>query len=146
MPLNRSEWTLLRTKTDETVDDTDFAGSNTAPAAADVDPVQFLRGSGVAVGKIYICILAVDASRAVQNRGAATVDVQVVTTFRRDQPRLGGASGLSDAVIDSVTQTVPLNRRIDIDLAGADMFTIRIFNDVTLPAATDLEVWWREAT
>lgn len=139
-------WKLLRTKTDETVDDTDFAGTNAS--IADIDGnVGFYRTNGVPITKIYLCILATDGNRVVQNRGAATVDIQLVMSFSRANPNTSGAAGLGAGIIDSVVTTVPLNRRIDVDLAGAEAFTVRITNDAALPGgATQLEVWWREAS
>lgn len=146
-------WRLLRTKTDETADDPDWAGTNTSPTepiggadilvpATEEDPE-----SHVSMTAVEIVVLAVTAARVPVNRGTGTVDVQIVQVIPRDRPQLGGTPGDAVLVVDSAAvAAVPLNRPVTFALNGSQQWTVRLTNDATLPGATDrLEVWYRES-
>lgn len=141
-------WQLLRTKTDETTDDDDWAGTNTAPSAgilASFGPHETSEGRPIT--GIEVVVLAVTAARVPVNRATGTVDLQFTEVFPRDVAELGGTPGDADAVVDcssASTTAVPLNRKVYFELNGARQWTIRVTNDASLPGTTDrLEIWWR---
>jgi hypothetical protein len=128
------EWTLLRTKTDETTPDADYVGTNETPADLDVMPLgpsREVRYSG-----IEVIVLGVDASRVPVDRSTNTCDVTLIHVIARpgaDDPLLSDPASVAD---------VPLQRPTYFPTAGGE-FGIRISNNAAIAGVAALEVWWR---
>lgn len=144
-------WRLLRTKTDETADDPDWAGLNDSPtepvggATILVPMPPSVGANGLPLTGVEAVILATTAARVPVDRAAGTVDVQLVEVINRDDSAVGGTDGDAVLVVDSAVQAaVPLNRPVYLELNGATLWTVRITNDAALPVGTtQLQVWWR---
>jgi hypothetical protein len=142
-------WRLLRTKTDETADDTEYAALNDDPAdaiCADFPSHDGHRGhpyTGIEVVVIGITSAGVPVDRATQ-----TVDLHFVEVFPRDRVGVGGTAGHAVAVVDSSTASttsVPLNRKVYYELNGAEKFTVLITNDAN-EAVDSFQIWWKPVT
>jgi hypothetical protein len=150
IPMQRPEqWTLLRTKTDETTDDPDWAGLNDSPtepvggAAILAEMPSCSNQHGRPYTGVEVFVLGVTDARVPQDRTGMTVDLQLVEVISRALPGLGGAIGDAAAVVDSsAVADVLLNRVVYFPINGASQFTIRITSD-TNDAADNLQVWWR---
>lgn len=151
MPRERqAEWTLLRTKTDETVDDPDWAGLNDVPTepvgGADITvAAPTMMGEGNPITTVAIVVLGTTAARVPVDRASGTVDLQLVEVIPRTDSILGGTAGDAELVVDSAAITgVPLNRVVLADLNGARQWTVRITNDAALAGTvTQFQVWYR---
>ena len=145
------EWRLLRTKTDETADDPNWAGENDVPTepvgnADIVVPMPASVGAnGLPLAGVEVVVLGTTAARVPVDRGSGTVDIQLVEVISRENPQFGGTSGDDELVVDSLAVTaVPLNRPVYFELSGARGWTVRLTNDVALAGTvTQLQVWWR---
>lgn len=143
------QWSLLRTKTDETTDDPDWAGLNDSPTEP-VGGAAILAEVPSCVGQrgrpytgVEVFVLGVTDARVPQDRSSMTVDLQIVEVVSRALPGLGGTVGDAVAVIDSaLVEDVLLNRVVYFPINGASQFTIRITGDAS-DAVDNLQVWWR---
>lgn len=149
----RADWRLMRTKTDETTDDPNWAGLNDVPTepvggAAIVVGSPTMMGEGNPMTTVMVVVLGVTAARVPVDRASGTVDLQVVEVIDRANPNTGGTVGDAELVVDSAAVTgVPLNRPVLFELNGARQWTVRITNDASLDAAVDrLQVWYRECS
>lgn len=146
--MRTSEWQLLRTKTDETTDDPDWAGLNNEP----VEPVgsanivasawPWFGSHDFALTGVEVVVLATDANRLPIDRASGTVDLTLVEVSARvyDDPSISEDPLVMDT---AVSAAVPLNRKVYFALNGG-RWTLRITNDAALPVGTtQLEVWWR---
>lgn len=135
-----TDWRVLRVKTDETVDDTDWAGTNTAPAANICGTFPQHDGHK---GKPYTGIEAIVYGRttagALVNRSTMTVDMQFVEVYE-----LAGVTYVADCSVASTT-AVPLNRKVYFELNGAELFTIRLTNDAN-EAVDEFVIHWKPVT
>ena len=132
------EWKELRVKTDETVDDTDWAGTNAAPDSSIRG--QFPRHDGHS-GKPYTgieCIVYGRAAGVLVNRSNMTVDMALVATYD-----VAGVTYVADTS-SAATTAVPLNRLTYFDFNGGD-FTIRLTNDAN-EAVDEFVIHWRAVT
>jgi hypothetical protein len=141
-----AKWKLLRTKTDETVDDTDWVGTNAPPSESicgDFD--HFPGGGGPAYTGIECIVVGTTALRVPVARSTDTVDLTLVEVIRRDVLGNGGTDGDAPLVLDSaIEEDVPLLTKVYFPLAGSEQFTIRITGDTTFDGTvTQCEVWWR---
>lgn len=138
------QWSLLRTKTDETVDDDDWAGTPSTPSAAICAPMPSCVGQhGRPYTGIEVFALGVDASGVPQARSTMTVDLTLIEIVSRDLPGLSGTVAAAVAIVDSaVSEDVPLQRVVYFPLNGASLFTIRVTGD-TNDAVDNLQIWWR---
>lgn len=154
MPRKReTEWFLLRTKTDETTDDPNWAGLNDNPTepVGDADITTWAPSvdqNGNPVTAIEVVVLGVTSARVPVDRASGTIDVQLVEVIPRDDTNLGGTVGDAVLVVDSAAVTgVPLNRPVLFEINGARQWTVRLTNDASLDAAVDrLQVWARYAS
>lgn len=144
------QWRLLRIKSDETADDTDYVGTNTEPTAG-VWPTGICAtlpsGAGYE-GRPYtgieVCVLGTaDTTRAPQNGSTMTVDMTLIEVVERTGPALGGAVGLAAMIMQTAAvEDVPLQTKTYWPLNGSNRFTIRIDEDLG-DVVDNLEVWWR---
>lgn len=142
--MRAEQWSLLRTKTDETVDDTDWVGTNAAP---DVAICAQMPSCSSQIARPYtgveVYVMATDASRVPVNRATMTVDLTLIEVVEREAPLLGGTTGDADAVLDSAVElAVPPQRVVYFPINGTPQFTVRVTNDANA-VGTQLQVWWR---
>lgn len=138
------QWSLLRTKLDETADDTDWVGTNVAPDAS-ISASMPSCSSQIArpYTGIEVFCLGVDSARAPQARSTMTVDMTLIEVVTRAATLLGGGAADAVAVVDSaVEDDVPLQRVVYFPINGTNRFTIRITGD-TNDAVDGIEIWWR---
>lgn len=148
-----TEWQLLRVKLDETADDEDWIGLNDDPAddadLAGADAPKSLpsvSGHGHPLTGIEAVVIGVTAAGVPVDRGTGEVDMQLVTTFPRDNPNTGGdVTWTARAVVGhAVIANVPLQQIQPFQVNGARDFTIRIVGDSNLDAAVNrLQIWYR---
>lgn len=143
----------MRTKTDETTDDPDWAGLNDSPTepvggAAILVGAPSMMGEGNPMTTVMVVVLGTTAARVPVDRASGTVDLQIVEVVPRDEPLTGGTVGDAVLVVDSAAVTaVPLNRPVLFELNGARQWTVRITNDAALAGTvTQFEVWYRECS
>lgn len=135
------QWKLLRTKADETVDDTDWVGTNVAPASAICG--QFPEGAGYegrAYTGIEVVVLGVTDAGVPQARGTMTFDMTLIEVIER-----GVRAGVALDPIVCVSQSVAgiaVQAKTYWPLNGARRFSMFIAND-TNDAVDNLEIWWR---
>lgn len=146
------KWRLLRIKTDETVDDTDYVGTNTLPdtrAYPDGICANVPSGAGYE-GRSYtgieVIVQGATAARVPEARATMTVDLELIEIIPRNLPGLTGhATGLAPLIVTSaVLQDITLQTKVYINFNGG-LFTIRITDDQA-DAVTDFEIWWRAAS
>lgn len=142
-------WRLLRTKSNPTVDDTDFVGTNTAISGntTTFSMPEGLGASGRPYTGVEVVVVAVDASRVVQARSTATVQLELLEAVDRSSPHYGGSPGDAAVNIDedeTLTATCRLQRRVYFPVNGGRTLAVRITNDASLPGGTSaLQIWWR---
>lgn len=138
------QWSLLRTKEDETADDTDWVGTNATPDASICAEFPSCSGQhGRAFTGVEVFMLGTTAARAPQARSSMTLDLQLIEVVRRDLPGLGGSVGDDVAILDSaVVEDVPLQRVVYFPINGSERFTIRATGDAN-DAVDNLQIWWR---
>ena len=141
-------WKHLRTKTDETADDTDWVGTNAVPDAADRASLPRFFPDGRPVTGIEFFVAATTAVGLLVARATGTVEWQFVEVVSRDDPNAGGTGGLAQAVIDTgIPVSTALCRKVYVATNGAELFTIRITTDANVPATTtQWMVYWREVS
>lgn len=134
------EWTLLRTKADETTPDADYVGTNTTPA--DVATMPLAPSREVRYSGIEVVVLGVDASRVPVDRSTNTCDVGIIHVINRSTPTETLDPLLSDP---TPVADVPLQRPTYFATAGG-AFGIRISNNAGIAGVAALEVWYRPVT
>jgi len=144
------KWKLLRTKTDETTDDTDWVGTNTEPDDSICAAMPRCDSYHNPLTGIEVRVLGVTSALAPVDRETPddTVDLQLVDVASRENRSLGGTPGLAPLLGDTTKITgVVLQETVYFPLNGSQKFTIRITNDSSLAATVDrLEIWWREVS
>lgn len=147
--MSKQSWKLLRTKADHATPDTDYVGTNAAPAEADMARLSPYTEDRETTG-IEVVVLAVDADRAVQARGSATMTLTLIELVDRDNPdpSIGGTEGDAPAITDTAELTgVAPQAKSYMPINGSGRFTVRITAQNSMPGgATDLEVWYREVS
>lgn len=152
---------ILRTKTDEAVDDPDWAGTNTAPTepvggASICFGVPSYRGGQVgALRSVWVMVVCRTAAGALLNRGSCTFDMTPTECFSRDGETKGRgvAAVAAPAVVDQAPMVACIpNRWYEIPIhpvagggtnaPGTRGVTVRLSTIANLPGTTaDLEVW-----
>lgn len=139
-----AKWQVLRDKTDETVDDTDWAGTNTAPADSICAIFEPIAGGGLApYTGVEVAVIGLDGSNVAVNRSTMTVDIAIVEVAEA----VSSTGATTSYVIDSSsasTTAVPLNRPCYFEMNGGK-FTVRLTNDAN-EAVDTWRVIWRPVT
>jgi hypothetical protein len=144
--MSSTKWKLLRTKTDETVDDTDWAGTNTPPDDSICGSFEQVTGAGMpAYTGFEVIVIGVTASRVPVARSTDTVALTLVEVIQRDIVGNGGTAGDAPLVLDTASiASVPLLTKVYFPLGGSEQFTIRVTGDATFDGTVDrAEIWWR---
>lgn len=136
-----TQWQLLRSKTDETVDDTDWAGTNATPTAGTTASFPRHDGqSGKPLTGVEVFVVGRDSAGALVNRSTMTVDLQLI-----EVATVYSATGQSSTIVlDSSaasTTAVPLNRPCYFEMNGGT-FALRVTNDAN-EAVDSFDVYWK---
>lgn len=137
-------------------DETDWAGTNTAPTTGLAGLPHNRRRSNEDLDFISLWVVALNASGALLNRGSPVMTwtvqtVQVVRypddiIFDTGADRTTAAPISSSVVVDSagVSTNVTLNREIRVECRAMRRFTTRFSGFANVPGtATELLVFWR---
>lgn len=137
-------------------DETDWAGTNTAPTTGLAGLPHNRRRSNEDLDFISLWVVALNASGALLNRGSPVMTwtvqtVQVVRypddiIFDTGAARTTAAPISSSVVVDSagVSTNVTLNREIRVECRAMRRFTTRFSGFANVPGtATELLVFWR---
>jgi len=146
--ISPEEWTLLRVKLDELVDDPDWSATNVVPPPVICAAMASCANQG---GRPFTGIEVftqgiADADRAVQARSTMTTSMTLVEIVSRSVPARGGTLLDVPAVVDSaVVLSVPPQRVVYFPINGTARFTIRI-SAAANDAVDRLEIWWRSTS
>jgi len=135
---------LLRVKTNPTVVDDDWVGTNVVPDASICTRMQSKAVGDMPMTGIEFYVIGTDAAGAPIARAASAFDATLIEVTPRNVG-VNSDPAWAVAVVESQTQTSLQPQEVYFfELNGASLFTIRISNNATVDAAINrLQIWWK---